>query len=146
VDATVDLTGGVPEFDWDFGTAYVVSVDALDEDGGHGRTMWHVQCGGDNLEDDNRFEESVCIETPIAYGERVRSEFLDSVNLTRAKALTPGETYLLTMATLVEDDGPTPDSKLPDWLGFLDRRAEHDDAHCGTGFAAEVEFVAGPTD
>jgi hypothetical protein len=82
LSATVDLDGE-PVFDWEMGTAYALSVDEVDDRGRTVANQWHVQCGGDNLEDDEEFEETVCIQTPITYGEEVDSPFLDTVNLTR---------------------------------------------------------------
>jgi len=137
--AAVDTSGEAPVFDWEYGTAYAVSVYELD--GGElGREMWHVQCGGDNLEDDKGYEESVCIETPLVYGERVESPFLDTVNLTRPKPLEAGAPYQLWLSTLVEEDGPEPERS--GLFSVLERMsAERDDPRCGAGFSAEVDFV-----
>lgn len=141
--AAVDVSTGVPVFDWDLGTAYALSVDEIDEDGERvGTTMWHVQCGGDNLSNDLRFEQQVCIQTPLAYGEDVVSEFLDTVNSTRARALEPGVTYRVSLNTLVEDDGPRP---VPDNDVLAEMQSwtpDREDPRCGSGFSAEVEFVA----
>lgn len=140
LSATVDLDGE-PVFDWEMGTAYALSVDEVDDRGRTVANQWHVQCGGDNLEDDEEFEETVCIQTPITYGEEVDSPFLDTVNLTRPKALESGKTYRLLLATLTEEDGVRPppdewDEYLTDWLP--DRA---DNPHCGSAFIAEVSFV-----
>jgi hypothetical protein len=138
VDGVVDTSGGIPVFDWEYGTAYALSVYDLER----AKTVWHVQCGGDRLSNDDRLEEQVCIETPIAYGEEVHSEYLDTVSTTRARPLTPGASYLVSLHTMIEDDGPSPERDGPEWLDFLDWQSDRDDPHCGSAFSAEVEFVA----
>lgn len=140
-DGAVDLSGDQPVFDWEFGTAYALSVYELDGDD-LGRVMWHVQCGGDNLENDERLEEQVCIETPIAYGAKVDSPFLDAVNLTRPKDLVPGARYQVRLNTLTEEDAVVPEAEHPAWMDFLDWQTDRDDPHCGSGYSAEVDFVA----
>jgi hypothetical protein len=136
-DAVVDASGDVPVFDWEFGTAYALSVYELDGDE-TGRTMWHVQCGGDNLEDAGSLEAQICIETPIAYGEEVHDPDRDRVNSVRAASLEPGARYQLWLNTMTEDDGPPQETVLPDWM-----ESDRDDPHCGSGFSAKVDFVAG---
>lgn len=144
-DGLVDTSGDVPMFDWEFGSAYAVSVYEVDGTES-GREMWHVQCGGNNNGNNEQFEEQVCLSTPIVYGERPDSPFFDTVNFTRPKTLTPGTTYRVSLNTILEEDGPEPESKTPEWLDFLDRTAEHDDPHCGAGFSAELDFVAPGSD
>lgn len=143
-EAVAETLDGEVVFDWAPGTAYALSVYEYGADGETAREMWHVQCGGDNLEDDHRLETQVCIRTPIAYGEDVGSQYFDHVNFTRPKALTPGATYQVRIDTLVEDDGPPPPSDLPGWLQVFERknRGDRDDPHCGSGFSAEADFVA----
>jgi hypothetical protein len=123
-------------------TAYALSVYQVIDGDPFGSLAWHVQCGGDNLTNDRLFEEQVCIRTPIAYGEEVVSEFLDTVNSNRARPLEPGATYRVQLNTLIEDDGPRP---VPDNDVLEEIQSwspDREDAHCGTGFSAEVEFVA----
>jgi hypothetical protein len=139
-EGVVDTSGEVPWFDWEHGTAYAISV--LESDGDDGRRMWHVQCGGDNLENNETLEEQVCIETPIAYGDEVDSEYVDSVAMIRARPLTSGASYVVWLSTMIEADGPEPEREGPGWLEFLDWESERDDPGCGTAFSAKVEFVA----
>ena len=136
----VDTSSDRPVFDWDLGTADALSVYEADGDE-LGRLMWHVQCGGDNLTDDRLFHEQVCIETPIAYGEAVDSEFLDTVNSTRARPLEPGVAYRLELHTLLEDDGPRPVPDNPVLATMQSWTPDREDAHCGSGFSGEVDFV-----
>ena len=139
-EGLVDAEGDVPIFDWAFGSAYAISVYEYEGEE-LGREMWHVQCGSDNLARNERLESQVCIETPIAYGERPDSEFLDTVNLTRPKALEPGARYQILLSTMVEDDGPELESDSSGWLDFLEG-PDQDDGSCGSGFSAEADFVA----
>ncbi|MEQ1570223.1 MAG: hypothetical protein ABMA64_31605 [Myxococcota bacterium] len=143
-ETTLEFVDGVPVFDWELGTAYAVSVYELEE-GDLGRSMWHVQCGGDNLEDDGTYESNMCIEAPLTYGEPIESEYFDTVNFTRPKALEPGVTYQFRMATLTEDEGPPPPptdpSPLAPLVDWLPDREERDDPHCGALHSAEVDFV-----
>lgn len=143
-DVVAESIDGEVVLDWELGTAYALSVYESGADGEPGRAMWHVQCGGDNSEDDQSLESQVCIRTPIAYGEDVDSPHFDHVNFTRPKPLTPGVTYTARIHTLVEDDGPPPPSDLPQWLRMFERddRADREDPQCGSGFSAEVDFVA----
>ena len=138
-EALVDTSGDVPIFDWELGTAYAVTVYAADDE--LGSPLWHLQCGGDNLEHDDRLEEQVCIRTPLVYGERPDSEYLDTVNLTGPEPLEPGVRYRVQLNTMVEADGEEPESdgELFDWL---DWESDRDDPGCGSGFSSEAEFVA----
>ncbi len=141
--AVVDLSSGEPVFDWDLGTAYALTVEEVGADGeGLGAAMWHVQCGGDNLTEDRRFEEQVCISTPLAYGEPVTSEFVDSVNSTEPRPLEPGVTYRVLLNTLIEDDGPRPVPDNEVLATIQSWTPDREDPRCGTGFSAEAEFVA----
>lgn len=141
-EARVDTSGGAPVFDWEYGTAYAVSVYQVDEEDPWAHEMWFVQCGGDNGSDDLRYEGAVCIETPLEYGEDIRSPYLDTVNLTRPKPLAPGVAYRVELHTMIEDDGPR---RVPenDLLAEIQSwTPDRDDPRCGSGFSAEVEFVA----
>ena len=140
-DGEIDLGGEVPVFDWRFGTAYAISVSE-DDDGQYGRTVWPVQGGGENGADGDDYAENVCLRTPIAYGERVDSPHFDTVNYVRPKPLVPGKRYLVSLNTLTEADPEMPEPERPDWLEFLPTRERDDDPSCGSGFTAELAFVA----
>ena len=142
-EAVVEELDGEIVLDWEFGTAYAISVYELDGDR-LGRSMWHVQCGGDNLENDDQLEEQVCIRTPIAYGEEVRSPYFDSVGYERPKQLVPGVRYQAILSTLIEDDEPPPPpepSVFSALVGWLPERQTRDDPRCGRGYSAHVDFV-----
>jgi hypothetical protein len=141
--ASVILDGETPVFDWELASAYVVSVAEVDDRGRAIEETWRVQCGGDNDDNDELIEEVVCIETPIAYGDRVDSPFVDGVNRVRAKALLSGTTYRLTLATLLEDDGPEPEPAHPELADLLDWLPDRgDNPNCGSLFTGQVDFVA----
>jgi hypothetical protein len=143
-DGDVDLSGETPVFDWSFGTAYALSVSE-DDDGERGRTMWHIQCGGYNMSEGDDLEEMACIPTPIAYGEAVSSPHFDDLNHKRPRKLVPGQSYLVSLNTVIEADSELAEPDRPDWLDFLptrEERSQRDDPRCGSGFTAEVTFVA----
>jgi hypothetical protein len=139
-DGVVDTSGDVPVFDWEFGTAYALSVYEMDGND-FGKSMWHIQCGGDNLDNDEELEENVCIETPIAYGDRIDSAYFDDVNFTPPKPLEAGAPYQLILATLIEDDGPRIEPNNPVMAEIQSWTPDREDKRCGSGFTAEVDFV-----
>jgi hypothetical protein len=141
-DGAVDTSGEVPVFDWAYGDAYAVSVYELDGDE-LGKEMWHVQCGGDNLEDDERLAQQVCIETPLEYGARIDSPYFDHVNVTHPKPLEPGVPYRLWLSTMTEDDGPRIEPNNPVLAEIQSWTPDREDKRCGSGFSAEVDFVLG---
>ncbi|MEZ4234876.1 MAG: hypothetical protein R3F59_01655 [Myxococcota bacterium] len=146
LDVAVEMVEGVPVFDWAPGTASVLAVSELDDDDVRGREVWRVQCGGDNLEDAADFDASVCIRTPIAYGDVVSAPGLDTVSSTSAEPLTPGRRYVLRIDTMSQEDAEVPQRERPGWLAFLagdgDGKSDRDDPNCGSAFTAEVPFEA----
>lgn len=111
----IDEASGEVSLDWSAGDASSITVQDAS-----GKTMWHVQCGGQNGASQGSLEASACIPSPIGYGETTDSRYFDEVNVTNPKPLASGEVYTAIVVTF----------------------APGDSNQCGDMFSAEIEFTA----